>query len=68
MAGTYVNICDPTGPNKEVVYDYPTGVGSGKNDIEARKVVMTPNSANGTVTCSKEHVCTLVYTVANGIR
>ena len=25
----YVNICDPTEPTKEVVNDYPTGVGSG---------------------------------------
>ena len=39
----------------EVVYDYPTGVKSGEDEIEAVQVEMTPNSAYRTVTCSKEH-------------
>ena len=43
-------------PNKEVIYDYPTGVGSGENEIAAGRVEMTQNPAYGTVTCGKEHV------------
>ena len=45
-----VNVCDPMEPNKEVVYDYPTGVGSGEDEIAARRVEMTPNPAYKTVT------------------
>ena len=46
-------------PNKEVIYDYPTGVGSGEDEMAAVRVEMveiTPNPAYGTVTCGKEHV------------
>ena len=47
---------DPTEHNKEVIYDYPTSVGSGKDEIAVIRVEMTPNPAYMTVTCSEEHV------------
>ena len=43
-------------PTREVEYDYPTGVGSGEDEIAAGRVEMTSNPAYGTVTCSKEHI------------
>ena len=60
MADIYDNICGPTKPNKgnkEVIYDYPTGVGSEKDEIAARRVEMTTNPAYRSVTCSEEHAC-----------
>ena len=56
MADIYANVCDLTEPNKEVVYDCPTGVEGGEDEIAARRVEMTLNPAYETLTCSKEHV------------
>ena len=50
------NVCDPTESNKEVVYNYPTGVESGEDEITAGIVEMTPNPRYGTVTFSKHKV------------
>ena len=56
MAEIYVNVCDHTEPNKEVIYDSPTGVWSDEDEVAARRVEITPNPAYETVTCSEEHV------------
>ena len=42
--------------NKEVIYDYPTGVGSVEDEMAVGRVEMTPNPAYGTVTGGEEHV------------
>ena len=36
--------------------DSPTGVRSGEDEIEARRVEMISNPAYETLTCSKEHI------------
>ena len=58
MIDTHDNVHDPSiiALSREVVYDYPTGVRSGEDEIQAVQVEMIPNPAYGTVTCSKEHV------------
>ena len=49
----YDEVCDPTEPNKEVVYDYPTDVGkSGEDEIAAGRVEMTSSPVYETVTTS----------------
>ena len=47
----YDNVHDPAmlAQGREVVYDYPIYVGSGEDEIAARRVEMTPNPAYGTV-------------------
>ena len=54
----YVNVYGPTELNKEVVYDYPTGVVIGEDKIATSTVEMTSNPAYRTVTCSEECVST----------
>ena len=49
----YDIVGDLTVPNKEVIYDCPTRVGSREDEIAAKRVEMTPNPAYRTVTCSK---------------
>ena len=56
------DVCDPTEPNKEGEYDYPTAVGSGEDEVAAGKVEMTPNPAYGIVTCSQNKQGT--YTIS----
>ena len=58
MIDTRDNVHDPSilAPGRKVVYDYPTGVRSGEDEIQAVQVEMIPNPSYGTVTCSKEHV------------
>ena len=59
MADIYDDVCVPTKPykgKKEVVYDYPTGVGIGEDEIATRRVEITSNPAYGTVICSEECV------------
>ena len=41
-------------PIEVVVYDYPTGVVSGEDEIAARRVEMTSNPAYGTVTVNEQ--------------
>ena len=58
-----VNVCDLMEPNKEVVYDYPTGVVSGEDEIAARKVEMTPNPAYRTVTENEQGIYIMIIIV-----
>ena len=55
MMDIYDEVCDPTEPNKEVIYDDPIGVVSGE-DGEAKIVEMTPNPAYGTVLSKNEQL------------
>ena len=48
----YDEVCDPTEPTKEVIYDYPIGVGTGEDEIAARRVEMTSSPVYETVTTS----------------
>ena len=43
LINTYDNVYDSAivEPNIEVIYDYPTDVGSGEHEVEARKVDFT---------------------------
>ena len=52
MTDIYDYIYDPvvTERNTEVVYDYPTDVVSGEDEITARRVEMTSNPAYGPLT------------------
>ena len=58
MTGTHSTAYDPSilAPGREVVYNYPTGVGSGEDKIAAVRVEMIPNPAYETMTQSKKHV------------
>ena len=38
----YDNVCNPIGPNKEVICDCPTGVVSGEYELASRRVEMIP--------------------------
>ena len=55
MTDIHGKVYDPTKPKKEVIYDYPAGVGSGIGR-EVRRVEMIPNPPYGTVTCGKDCV------------
>ena len=50
MIDIYDNVHDPSiiEPTREVECEYPTGVGSGEDEIAARIVEITPNPAYGT--------------------
>ena len=54
---TYVNLSASTVPKiaKEVVCDHPTGVVSGKGEITATIVEITPHPPYGTMTFSKHN-------------
>ena len=43
MRDIYDYVCDPTEPNTEVVYDYPTGVVNGEDNIATRRVERSLN-------------------------
>ena len=55
----YDKVCDPTEPNKEVVYNYSTGVGS-EDEIAAGRVEMTSNPAYRTVTADEQSMYMII--------
>ena len=61
MMDIYDEVCDPTEPSKEVIYDNPIGVMSGE-DGEAKIMEITPNPAYGTVFTKNERgTCKLFF-------